>query len=315
MSAIVKSYVGAPKGRGYESWREELCRDFCGIDIDPSDGEQIDCNLQLSLLSSLSLCTPSGTSAQFSRTREVLSDHCDDFVLVTATSGSLRVNQAGRDIELQRTQMCLTEMNVLGTVGLRNNRPFDTLRIPRRSLLSVCPTAEDRLSKAQGLNDPLRQMIAHYFALSAELAPQLDAVRQELMSQHIVDLVGLLLGTDSDRAEAARRRGYAAARFDLMRTSVLRQLGHGDLAIEKIAKTVGVSPRQAQRLFERSGTTFTEFVLEQRLLLARRLLLNPVNRWRKVEDIAHAAGFSDQSNFNRTFRRRFGATPSELRGK
>jgi hypothetical protein len=31
----------------------------------------------------------------------------------------------------------------------------------------------------------------------------------------------------------------------------------------------GLSPRQAQRLFEQSSTTFTEFLLEQRLLQAR----------------------------------------------
>ena len=68
-----------------------------------------------------------------------------------------------------------------------------------------------------------------------------------------------------------------------------------------------------QRLFERAGTTFTEFMLEQRLLLARKMLIAPGNRHSKISAIASDAGLCDLSYFNRVFRRRFNATPSELR--
>ena len=90
-------------------------------------------------------------------------------------------------------------------------------------------------------------------------------------------------------------------------------LGRNDLCLSEIATRSGLSPRQAQRLFEQAGTTFTEFVLEQRLLQARKLLGDPRARTRKISDIAHSSGFSDLSYFNRAFRKRFGATPSELR--
>ena len=66
-------------------------------------------------------------------------------------------------------------------------------------------------------------------------------------------------------------------------------------------------------MFEQVGTTFTEFVLEQRLLMARKLLQDPRSRPRKISDIAHSSGFADLSYFNRAFRKRFGATPSDLR--
>ncbi|MGY2933497.1 AraC-like DNA-binding protein [Bradyrhizobium sp. GM6.1] len=54
-------------------------------------------------------------------------------------------------------------------------------------------------------------------------------------------------------------------------------------------------------------------MLEQRLLQARKLLSDPRARTRKISDIAHSSGFSDLSYFNRAFRKRFAATPSELR--
>jgi AraC-like DNA-binding protein len=180
--------------------------------------------------------------------------------------------------------------------------------------LTICPRAEDRLGLVLADQAPIREAIARYHALAASLGPHTDAVGQHLMAQHMVDLVGLLLGTDADRTELATSRGHSAARLDLMRADVMANLSRGDLTIYSVARNAGLSPRNAQRMFERTGTTFTEFLLEQRLLLVRKLLLDPLNRWRKVSDLAHSAGFPDVSYFNRVFRRRFGATPSDMRG-
>jgi AraC-like DNA-binding protein len=41
--------------------------------------------------------------------------------------------------------------------------------------------------------------------------------------------------------------------------------------------------------------------------------VNPLYRNRGISAIAYDAGFGDVSYFNRTFRRRYGMTPSEVR--
>src|SRR5262249_36222683 len=74
-----------------------------------------------------------------------------------------------------------------------------------------------------------------------------------------------------------------------------------------------IKPRWVQRLFESQGTTFTEYVLAQRLCRAHRLLTDPRFANHKVSTIALDSGFGDLSYFNRAFRRRYGMTPSELR--
>jgi AraC-like DNA-binding protein len=43
------------------------------------------------------------------------------------------------------------------------------------------------------------------------------------------------------------------------------------------------------------------------------MLVNPLYRNRGISAIAYDAGFGDVSCFNRTFRRRYGMTPSEVR--
>lgn len=208
--------------------------------------------------------------------------------------------------------MVLVDMGITGTVGHTDEDRFTTIRMPRRALLDINPRAEEKLSQVLA-DGAVAETIFRYHALAANHGPHLDAVGQRLTAQHMVDLVGLLLGTDAEHASLMRGRGQAAARLDLMRADVMAALGRNDLCLAEVATRSGLSPRQAQRLFEQAGTTFTEFVLEQRLLLARKLLGDPRARTRKISDIAHSSGFSDLSYFNRAFRKRFGATPSELR--
>ena len=54
-------------------------------------------------------------------------------------------------------------------------------------------------------------------------------------------------------------------------------------------------------------------MLALRLQHAYRLLTHWRHRQRKVIDIAFTAGFTDLSYFNRSFRARFGMTPSDAR--
>lgn len=66
-------------------------------------------------------------------------------------------------------------------------------------------------------------------------------------------------------------------------------------------------------LFEAEGLSASEFILSQRLARAHRLLGDPKLIARSISSIAYDIGFGDLSYFNRTFRRRYGATPSEIR--
>jgi AraC-like DNA-binding protein len=309
------SYRGPAQGQRYEMWREEICRSFCRLDAGPTEDSYVDCRNDFALVHSVALATPTGSSARFARTRALLADGCDDFVLISASRGPVRVTQGAKIIDLSAAQMCLTEMNVVGDAILNSAGRFTTTRIPRRALLQVSPTAEARLAQPLWDNPALIVMIERYFALCYDVALDLDAVGQQTAAQHLIDLVGLLLGGDADRREAMVRRGYSSARLDLLKADTLQSLSRSDLTVDAIAHANGLSARQAQRLFARSGATFTEFVLEHRLSLARRLLSDRRNRHRKVSDIADAAGFADLSYFNRAFRRRFGVTPRDMRAE
>jgi AraC-like DNA-binding protein len=68
-------------------------------------------------------------------------------------------------------------------------------------------------------------------------------------------------------------------------------------------------------MFESEGTTFTEHVLAQRLARAHRVLVDPRRSGEKISAVAYDCGFGDVSYFNRAFRQRYGAAPSDVRAQ
>ena len=74
-----------------------------------------------------------------------------------------------------------------------------------------------------------------------------------------------------------------------------------------------MTPRYIHKLFENEGLTFSAFVLAQRLSRAHRILSDPRLADRNISSVAFGVGFGDLSYFNRAFRRRFAATPTEIR--
>jgi AraC-like DNA-binding protein len=106
-----------------------------------------------------------------------------------------------------------------------------------------------------------------------------------------------------------------AARFRAIKLDIANSLGRPDLSVATLADRHACTPRSLQRLFEAEGTTFTDYVLAERLAWAHLLLSDPGRDGDKISAIAYECGFGDISYFNRMFRRRFGVVPSEIRAQ
>ena len=99
---------------------------------------------------------------------------------------------------------------------------------------------------------------------------------------------------------------------DARRARALRDylIAHIDspLQIETLAKEIGMSVRNLQRIFKSAyGATVTEFVRTRRLELARLSLLE---EGVSVSEAAYRSGYSSSANFSTAFQREFGYPPS-----
>jgi len=93
--------------------------------------------------------------------------------------------------------------------------------------------------------------------------------------------------------------------------SFLEETKYRTVRIRDLAKTIGVGPSRLTHLFKcETQQSIRKFVLERRLLEAARLLASTEKR---ISAICYLVGFTDLSNFNHAFKRRFGMSPREAR--
>lgn len=98
--------------------------------------------------------------------------------------------------------------------------------------------------------------------------------------------------------------------LDELKALVMEHLDDSDLAINDIAKKMGVGRNRFQKeVKELSGVTPVEFVRSLRLNEAYRLL---GDRSKNISEVAYAVGFANLSYFTRSFKQEFGKLPSEL---
>ena len=84
-----------------------------------------------------------------------------------------------------------------------------------------------------------------------------------------------------------------------------------EIRLKDLAKMVGMTSVAFSRFFrQRTGRTLSEYIIEQRLGHAARLL---VDSTQTVAEICFDCGFNTLSNFNRLFKRSKGCTPKVFR--
>jgi AraC-like DNA-binding protein len=127
------------------------------------------------------------------------------------------------------------------------------------------------------------------------------------------DLIALTVGATREATDVAGARGVPAARLRALKADIAANITQRDLSAEALAMRHGISSVYVRKLFERDGTSLTQFVLTQRLGQAFRLLIAPHFADRSIAVVALEAGFGDLSYFNRCFRRHYGVTPSDVR--
>jgi AraC-like DNA-binding protein len=291
--------------------REEFGRKVARVEIEPL-ADPFHASITMVGFGEASAIWVDHSLLRASRTAELVADGNDALVLQVA-GGECRATQRGRDLSLEPGEAMLSSAADTGSFTCATDGGKTLLlSLVRRQLSPLIADLDAALLQRIPARTTALHLLTGYLGMF-EREPILSAELAVLATAHIYDLVAITLGATAEAAEAARGRGLRAARLRAVKADILAHLGDQSLSIESVAARQGISSIYVRKLFADEELSFSEFVLEKRLALARRMLLDLRNDARTISTIALDAGFADLSYFNRSFRSRFGATPSEIR--
>jgi len=237
----------------------------------------------------------------------------DDLSIHINLSGLSIVAGRGREMTLQDGDAVLLSYSEARTVTRPGRVYHRIVRLPRASLAPLVPNIDDAVLRPIPRGTGALTLLANYAGAliddPAIVAPQM----RQLVVAQLCDLIAVTLGATRDAQALADGRGIRAARLRAIKTDIEAHLANGDLSPAAVAARQSISDSYIRKLFEGEGTSFSEFVLLRRLARAHRMLTD--RRWadRGIAWIAFESGFGDLSYFNRTFKRCYGARPSDVR--
>jgi AraC-like DNA-binding protein len=294
-------------------WREHYGQVMLRVDIEPAPDILFEASNRCLSLPGLQLMEGSSSPVTISRGGQYLADGNDDVVLAINRSGSVMINSNGREQSLGDGEAIVLSGGEAASYHRTSFGSSFALRVPRAMFESTVVSLDDALMRPIPSDRGALKLMENYAGWLFD-AGNIDHQLLNMSVRHIQDLLALTIGPTSDFADTARTRGLRAARLKLAKSFIVAHSHRRDLSVGAVAASLNVTPRYVQRLFEADGTTFSEFLIGQRLTRAHRLLCEASSSPTAISTIAYDVGFGDLSYFNRCFRRQYGMTPRDVRG-
>lgn len=238
----------------------------------------------------------------------------DHYHITLCRQGEMRFSSGRREATLRAGDICLIDMAQ-----------------PNRTVLALADDGRCRLMALILQRGILAPKLAHPDSATASFLPaahhharliasQFDALWEpELPSAGalaaaiaaMADIMAGVAGRAADTEGEVERAEHHLYRA-MIKRHIAANLESASLAPDDLCARFEISRASLYRLFEADGG-LAHYIQEQRLNRALMLLVSPASQSMRLIDLAIRLQFSGDSSFVRAFRRRFGATPGEIR--
>jgi AraC-like DNA-binding protein len=299
-----------PERDRFPAFCEEIFRRVVGADIERSGLLPFHGELSMRRAGCVRIADLTVTPATITRTKSHLNDGDDDLVFQYWRQGVCHLTQGEQNNQINSNETCLIDNARVARISTGVPSRFIVLLIPRNRI----PRVGLRIASAgTKLEDGLSLRLLRGY-LEATLSQDLDDDQvAQLFGDHMVDLVASALGDKEERSSLGESGGLRAARKIEILRIISQEFSDPNLSAAVIAARHGITTRYVHRLLEETGRNFNQHLLDKRLERAATLLRDPKWQGRRISDIARETGFVEQTHFNRTFRLKFGQTPSGAR--
>jgi AraC family transcriptional regulator, positive regulator of tynA and feaB len=242
--------------------------------------------------------------------REISARDRPVYFLNIQRQGYATVRQGNVESRLAPHSFTLVDASVPFEMQVSDNFEQLSIKIPKARLAHLLGDPVRYTASAIDCSKGFGRVLVKALETLVEQSEFLDPVGAELTIEQAMAMTAFAL--NQPRQQNPRpSRGFKL--FDQAKLYLLAHLSDPDLDTPQLATHLGLSARYVQAIFAAQQSSVHHWILEQRLQQCRQDLLQTANPESRVATIAYRRGFNDLSYFNRSFKRRFGMTPSQCR--
>ncbi|MAS04862.1 MAG: DNA-binding protein [Ahrensia sp.] len=234
----------------------------------------------------------------------------EEFLITLPQRSPIVFRQMNREVRCDAGGFILERGDAPYRFSYEDSNDLLVLKVPKTLLAGYVPEPDRHCAK---VFDGRSGMGGLFSSTARRLYRQeIGSIAAPVVSRHLLELLTLAL-EDPGAAEPDTLSSVRAAHLRRAEEFIQSNLTDPSLTPELIANACGISKRYLHDLFRDVNGTVSQQIRDQRLVAARNML--EVARNRTIADIAYRFGFSDQAQFSRLFKARFGQTPSEYRSR
>ncbi len=296
--------------RGFGQWKDFVRENFPWLEMRNCCGDDFRAKADARSFGTSALTTISAGASEVVRTSH-LADMSDTgyIKLMWQMSGQLELQQDRRSCVIEVGQATVCDSARPYNVRLSDNARFAVLILPH----DACPGWERISQRLCGT--PLKDTGTMRAALGALMALS-DAPGEagEEDTDTAVRAIQWMLSTSLHRAASTpNMSNLPGIRLNKAQSHILEHVGDPSLTADDLAAALCMSRRSLYMLFKEYQLTPGKMIHDIRLERCYQALKDPLQRHRKITDIAFDSGFRDHATFSRQFKVQYGMTPSEAR--
>jgi AraC-like DNA-binding protein len=297
-----------PRGHRFAFWADVVAQTFVPLQCDTPDRDGFFGELRHRQIGLVGITEVRAAAMIARRTQtKIASAPRDDAIVVLQEAGSCNAGQRLQTAQLQLGDGAIVTADEPYFFDFpRAFRQF-VLKLPRRLMTDDLVIAgRERALLLSGSGARLLRKLA---LCSLEEPLPLSPEQEAGVERAFVELIRAAACSSGNAEEGFKPAPHyvAACRF------IRRQLSDPALTPAAVAEHVEMSTRNLARLFARQGTTIDRTIWSERLLAARRDLVDPRLQECSITEVALSWAFSDSAHFSRRFSSAFGISPAAYR--
>jgi AraC-like DNA-binding protein len=302
-----------PRRESFAYWRELICDVFINLDCTTSEERSFEGAIRTQALADIELSSMEAGGMRLARTPRHIARATDDhFLIVLQGGGTMRAQQDDHVSTLSEGDCALFDSARPYVADFENSFRHVVLKVPRRLMRGRYGPVE----AASGLRIPgergLGRVASRFLQSLPEALPELDPASASRLANISLDLVAAAIAELPSCGSACDGATRVARRIQI-KDYIESHLGDCELSLDSIATGLRLSARYLNELFETEGTSVMRHIWNRRLERCRQVLEDPAHAGRSISSIAFGLGYNSMSHFSRSFRTKYGLSPSDAR--